>query len=299
MLKSLCLSFLSISFLVGCATSEVDTKYKDVEEITNSDFKPVKQIRYNKKDDAFSDVESKYTEALNTESVERVFRYDGDANLKGVIGKIAELCYKKDFTQAKLLIKKHNNAYLKNQIFWNQVGTCFLLSGERRKALLFYNKALSIKSNYGPSLNNLGVMYMYERDYSRALVAFKRARKTSDFSRTPRFNLANLYLGFGLSQKAIEEATPLHNSKTEDVDLLNILATSHLMLGETKTALAFFERIDSDYFRNVRFGLNYSLALFVVGEREKAKDIFSDIEEKPNRDWEKYFKNVKNYIGAK
>ncbi|MFT6631686.1 MAG: tetratricopeptide (TPR) repeat protein [Bacteriovoracaceae bacterium] len=284
--------------LIGCASQKVSTTYKDVEQIKQDDFKAVKQIRYKKSDDYFSDVKSEYSKALNDESLERVYKYDGDVEIKGPLSTITEHCHRKEFQKAKELFKRYSKSHLKNPIYWNQVGTCFLLEGNRRKALLFYNKALSIKSNYAPALNNLGVMYVNEKDYSRALVAFRRARKSSDFNKTPRFNLANLYLHFGLYDRAITHANVLYQGSSTDVDVLNMLGTAHLMSAEPKTAIKFFKKIDSDFLEKAKFGINYSLALYLAGDKEKSLNQFGDVDKKMHSQWKNYYQEIGKYIGA-
>jgi tetratricopeptide (TPR) repeat protein len=285
--------------LVSCATQPVKTTYKDVEDIKKEDFKTVKQIRYKKSDDYFTKVKSDFSNALNDESLERVYRYDGDVEISGPMSQITEHCHKKEFVKAKELFKKHNQSHLKNPIYWNQVGTCFLLEGNRRKALLFYNKALSIKSNYAPALNNLGVMYIKEKDYSRALVAFRRARKSSDFNKTPRFNLANLYLHFGLYDRAISHGDVLFKQSRSDVDVLNMLGTAHLMKANPKNAETFFSQIDEDFLEKARFGINYSLALFLSGKKEKSLSVYDDIDLKMSTQWKNYYSEIGKYIGAR
>jgi tetratricopeptide (TPR) repeat protein len=283
--------------MYGCASGPKQNK--TLENITKADFKPIKPIRYSKGDDKLTEVKSKFSEASNSESIQRIYKYNGDIEISGDMGRVVELCYKKDFSEAHAIIKSVNKKYIKNPIFWNHVGTCFLLEGSRRKALLFLNKALALKSNYAPALNNLGVMYMYEKDFSRALVAFERARKTKEFSATPRLNLANLYLNFGLYDKSITELNTLYSISKTDVDVLNMLATAHLMKNNYKKANEIFNEIDDDFIPEARIGLNYSLASFLAGDKEKSLDLYSDIESKSLGDWSSYYKTVGNYIGVK
>jgi len=290
---------LMIPFLIVSCASGPKSKTKNMDNIKQEDFKKVKMVKYRKADDYFDKVESAYSEASNSESLQRIFVYDGDITLEGDLGRVAKLCYEKNFTESEALIKQINQKYLKNPIFWNQVGTCHLLQNQRRKALLFYNKALAIKNNYAPSLNNLGVMYVYESDYSRALVAFKKAKKAKAFSRTPRINLANLYINFGLFDKAISELNALYNVSKKDIDILNLLGTAHLMQNDVSKSLSYFSKIDKDFFEDPRFGINYALSLYANGKEEDARDILDDIEFKNLRNWKSYFEEVKNYIGVR
>ena len=127
------LIFLSFIFLVSCSTTTPKNKTKNVDNIKAEDFKKTKMIKYSKKDDFFEKVESKFSGASNAESLQRIFVYDGDITLEGDLGRIAKLCYERNFTEAEIIIKNINQKYLKNPIFWNQVGTCYLLQKKRRK----------------------------------------------------------------------------------------------------------------------------------------------------------------------
>ena len=289
---------LPILILVGCATSQPKKGY-DIGDIKNDDFKKIEKVSYSSADDRFKQVESDLTDALNEESIQRVFTYGGSVEVKGVLGEIGKLCYENKFKEAFILVKINNKAYNDNPIFWTQVGTCYLLEGNSRKALLFYNRALGIKGDYAPALNNLGVMYMRENDFSRALVAFERARKNTAFGRTPRFNLANLYLSFGLYQQAESHLLTLGQVSKKDVDVLNMLGTSYLMQGKADLAIKNFENIDSDFLENPKFGINYALALYMGGRPDRARDVLDDVKQKDLRQWKDYYKSVSKFIGGK
>ena len=294
-MKVFCL--LLLLCIVGCATSKKGPKSLD--EISQEDFKPVKSVKYNKSDDNLSKVKSNFTSVSNDESIQRIYKYDGDVKLDGDLGKLASLCYEKKFDEAVSLVRKINKKYVSNPIFWNHVGTCFLLKKERRKALLFFNKSISFKSNYAPALNNLGIMYVFENDYSRALVAFKKAKRYKNFSSIPRLNLANLYLNFGLFDKSIKELSTLYAISSSDVDVLNLLGTAYLMKGEYKKSLSYYSKIDSDFFEDPRFGINYAVALSFNGNNNKAKKMFADISINQNKVWKDYYNTIKAIIGDK
>lgn len=290
------LGSLILVLFVSCATSTRKKDGMDLSDIKKEDFKTVKQVKYRKADDKFTNVSSVHSGSSNTESLQRIYKYDGEVELKNELGRLAKLCYESNFSDAYQYVKVINKKFIKNPIFWNQVGTCYLLQGERRKALLFYNKALSIKRNYSPSLNNLGVMYIYEKDYSRALVAFKRAKSAKSFSKTPRFNLANLYLNFGLYDKAIRELNVLYKVSKKDIDVKLMLGSAYLMKNQPKQARGYFLGLDTDFTEQARFGLNYAMTEFLLGNTERAEDIFNDIDSKKLGAWAKYYSEVKTNL---
>ena len=284
-----------ILILSSCASQK--TKEKSIDEITNEDFKPVKVVRYTRSDDSLKNIKAVLSEQLNKESLQRVYKYDGEFKVDSLLDQLVAFWHQKEFKKAKDLVRTHSRKFIKNPIFWNQVGSCFVLEKDYRKALLFFNRALSIKGNYAPALNNLGIMYLRKRDFSRALVAFKRARKENRFSKTPNFNLASLYLQFGQYELALSSLKPLASSSTTDVDVLNMVGTGFLMKNDAKQAVSWFEKIPTEFLEKDHFGINYALALYQSGQNKKAKDIWEDID--VSQHYSEYYKLVGRHIGGR
>lgn len=295
-MKALSLFLIGAPFLIGCSTSGL--KSKDVDQITQEDFKPVKAIRYSKKMDKLLGVESKFTESLNDESMARVISFDGEFSSRTQLDELALYCHQKKFKQAYALVKEKSRKYIKNPIFWNHLGTCFLLEGQYRKALLFFNRSLSIKSNYVPALNNLGVMYLKLDDRDRAFVAFKRAVRVGEFKKTPRFNLALLYLKNGLYDETLSVLKPFHK-KTTDIDVLNMKAVAYLMRGNLEETLKHFKKINSDFYEKAEYGINYAIALYAAGRRQESRRIFKDVEVSKDSKWYSYYLEVSRILEGK
>ena len=287
---------LCVVLISSCSSTPKKKNEISVKNIKSKDFKAVRAIPYRVEDDVFSKVKSKTSAISNSESLQRIYLYDGDIELSGDLGEIAKLCYKKKFEKAFTMVKGLNKKYVKNPIFWNQVGTCYLLKGERRKALLFYNKALSHKSNYAPALNNLGVMYMTEGDYSRSLVAFTKARDAKSFSRTPRYNLANLKLNFGLYDSAIKELKVLYRISKTDIDVNNMLGVAYMMSNNPKEARRYLIRIPAKYKKDPRFGLNHALCESLLKNKEDARSLFKRVRKKKLGSWSQYYEEVARVV---
>lgn len=290
-------TLLFILFIVGCASKPKVKKKVEVDDITKDDFKKEKEERYDNAKDRFAKIDKKDTEALNDESIQRL-EDPSDIEIKTILDEIIVKCYDKEFDKALALIQANHDKYKQHPIFWNQVGTCFMLKGDRRKALLFYNKALEYKSSYAPAYNNLGVMYRNENQDPKSLVAYTRSKKTNSTSKTPRFNLAQLYLEYGLYNQAISMLKGLYNFSKNDVEVQAGLGTAYLMKGDLDQAISYFEKIDNDYFEKAHIGINYSLALYLKGNKEKAIDVFEDIEKEKLNNWKEYYFEVSKKIGA-
>lgn len=290
-------SILILLVVTSCA-SKKGSQSVDLDDVSNADFKKSSEVSYENKEDQFGKVDIKESEALNEESIQRLSD-PSDIPTKTVLDEIIVACYEKDFEKAFSLIRENNNKYRQHPIFWNQVGTCYMLQGERRKALLFYNKALEFKSSYAPAFNNLGVMYRSENDDQKALVAFTRSKKSNNLSRTPRFNLGMLYLEYGLYNHSIAMLKGLNNVASNDIDVLAGLGTAYLMKNDLKSANAYFSKIDNDFWERPDIGINYALLNYLINNTEKARDIFSEVNKEKLGAWAQYYNEVKNRIGVK
>lgn len=280
--------------LVGCATGG---KKKEValEDLTNEDFKKPAQARYEEDKDYFKKVEIKNAGALKDESLYRLEDFDGSVESTDVITRLVRKCYEGDFEEAFSMVSDEHDRYRDNPSFWNQVGTCYLLKGSKRKALLFYNKALEFRPSFSPALNNIGVMYRKDGEDQKAEVAFTRAIQSSNFAKTPRFNLAQLYLDYGLYRDALSHLKVLENSK--DVDVYAGLGSAYLMGGEYKRAAAYFDKIDPDFLERPYIGINAALAFFKAGKKEKAKDTLDDIDKDSLGPFKQYYEESAKKVG--
>ena len=135
---------------------------------------------------------------------------------------IVKLCYAKNFEEAFKLQKMYYQQYMNHPGFWNQIGTCHLLKKNFRKSLLYYNRAREVEASYPPALNNMGVMFMMQKKPSKALEMFKNSISSSPLAKTPKFNLAQLYLEYGLFDKARPMVMALLNQSPEDKDVIRM-----------------------------------------------------------------------------
>lgn len=291
--------FLAILSVVGCATKSSNSS-KSISSLKNSDFKPAKEIKYNrKKDKVFVEKGTGLkNNILKLESLDRAELYD-DFKVDTPLDELSKNCYEKEFEDAKELIQELEEEYRSNIIFWNQVATCFVLEKEYRKALLFYNKALEFNASYAPVLNNIGVMYEYQNEDEKALISYKKAAKKDKYARTPKLNIAFLYLKYGLHSKAKSILRGLHNINQSDHEVANAYAISLLMEGNSSRALKIYSLVPKGEFEKPKYGLNYALAKFMSNRRSDAINVFEDIDISKKDKSYAYYKKVKKTIGVK
>lgn len=277
---------------MSCST----TSKRDTDNISEKDFKKVKEILYKAEDDRLLVSKDRTYPLLREESFSRDGRISSIKESSS-LDELTVLCYKKKFKEAFDLVKENSSRYKRNPIFWNQVGACFMLKGERRKAILFFNKALEFKASYAPAYNNLGALYKREGADQKSLVAFTRSKKSSRYAKTPLLNLGHLYLEYGLREQALSIFKGLYNLSSIDIDVLNGLAISYLMKNNIKESLFYYRKMDEDLFEKPHFGINYSVALYRSGSKKKARKVLKNINKKNLKAWKEYYRDLMKSFG--
>lgn len=297
------LTLILLSTLVSCgSSSKSDSKTQVAEDIpfnwlNNDDFKPVKEIEYDEGDDHYTgNIEDQ--DAISVETMAKI----PPAKLQELVeeedpisGPIS-LCYQKNFVAA---FNKFDRAYkqLKNNAaYWNQVGTCYYLQGESRKALLYYNKARDLVKDYAPAINNIGLIHYRNGEVGKALSAFKTAYEVSKFSVTPSFNLAMMYLQFGFVEKAEPLLVALYKKNAGDNDVLNALAHMYMMKNDYSKAVSAFSHLSGDVMRIPAVSISLSYALYKTGQKDKAMTVLAQTQAQLTPSDVAYFSQVSSVV---
>ena len=296
-------TLLSLVFLVACSSGEKAPKRNSdaPAKVTNQAFKKEKVLTNNEVPDFYSQNTATVNPALQDETLDRYSAEEIEAMTESTdpLMELSLRCSRGDFNNAFAIASKHFNKYQRVAPYWNQVANCHLNQGAFRKALLFYNKALEVKPNYIPALNNIGVMYSRMEQDQKALVAFERANNTSKFAKTPRYNLAKMYLIYGLAEPALPILKGLLDSSPGDLDLQNAVANSYFLLSDYNKAYSHFQQIPGAHWIKPEIGLNLAVTLKKLGKNEDANKVFESVQKPKNQALSRYYTTVENYLGDK
>lgn len=213
-----------------------------------------------------------------------------------ILGKIAGNCHSNEFEAAFNLIDKSYSKYKKHPGYWNQIGNCYYLSGDFKKAFLFYNSSKNIQGNYAPPINNLGVLYLKDNKYQKAMAAFEMALKQNPSSLTPKFNMAYLNLRFGFPEKACGLFSQIYNQGKKASYLINALATCSLIKNDINGSITYFQQLDEKLLEKPEYGINYALALNQAGQKKMALKVLDNIDLEKDLEVNTYFERVKKYV---
>lgn len=296
-------SLLPLLIVVACSSGEkASERNTDAPaKVTNQSFKKEKVLTNNEVPDFYSLNTASVNPALQDETLDRYSAEEiaAMADSTDPLMELALRCSRGDFNNAFAVAAKHFNKYQKVAPYWNQVANCHLNQGSFRKALLFYNKALEVKPNYIPALNNIGVMYSRMEQDQKALVAFERANSTSKFAKTPRYNLAKMYLIYGLAEPAQPILKGLLDSSPGDIDLQNSVANTYFLMSDYSKAFSYFQQIPPAHWSKPEIGLNLAVTLKKLGKGEDANRVFEGIQKPKNQALARYYTSVENYLGDK
>ena len=292
---------IGVLLVLSSCASKRRSEGKDVDDIENIDFQKETLVKYNKNEDYYNiwDMEKPINDSLVEETIQRVtasnVKLEKATEDKDEISELASMCYAREFKRAFISIDNLYRRYQKHPGYWNQVGTCYLLRNELRKANLFYKQALKYNKHYAPAYNNIGNIHIRRKEYEKALAAFKKAHELKKNALTPAFNLAQIYLNFGVVNKAQELLLNIENQKGGDSSVWGALATAYLFQGNITKSLSYFERIPAGGQRYPGIGLNYSVALMISGKKEEALRVFKNIKNK-NPEWKNYYSRVETFV---
>lgn len=153
---------------------------------------------------------------------------------------------------AKILLDRALKVNANEPALHNNLGVIALKEGDLRRAIVNFQKALEVKSDYLTGATNLGSIFLEYKDYSRALGPLSESYRTvkSDLRR---------------GQKAA-------------VEVANNYAVALMGTGEPKKAKSVFEAIVDGDSRSPEPLLNYAILLGeVLNEKREAAKILSKV----------------------
>ncbi len=297
-------SLLILLLMAACSTTNKPQPSKststEVTKVKKEAFSKEKTLTSNEVQDFYSAPVKSQNPALQDETLDRfsIDEIDALTSSNDPMLEITLRCAKKDFNNAFAAASKAFNRYQKIPAYWNAIANCHLQQGSSRKALLFYNKALEVGPNYVPALNNIGVLFSRQGDDQKALVAFDKANKQSRFAKTPRYNLARLYLTYSMADSALPIFQGLLNESPKDVDLINAVANCHFMLSDYSQAISYFGRLPPQLLSRADVGLNYAASLQKSGRGDEAQKILAGVKAPQTREFKEYYSAVAAQLGV-
>lgn len=236
---------LSLMIIASCSTSRIDRK---IEDHTWDSLADESYLRWGE---------------------ERLNKSAGHKVKNCYQGKAAETLeqYKKDY------IKDGQTSY-----YWLHIGNCYFIQESWTKAEFFYRMTLDeskVPTVKSIALNNLGLIHFKYEQWEKGKEYLRQSMALAPKFKVPRYNMSQLYLQFGLYDKAIEVLSESAFRGHKDIDVYFSMANAYLYKGDLKKSGEYFKMIPDEHFRREDIAATYALYLIKNGNLKGAKEIMS------------------------
>jgi len=182
-------------------------------------------------------------------------------------------CYKGDASETLEQYKKDYLTKKDEPLYWIHVGNCYFVEEKWSKAEFFYSMAkdeTKISQVKAIALNNLGLIHFKYEQWEKGKAFLKESISVAPKFRVPRYNLSQLYLQFGLFDKAIGVLTDSVFKGPLDIDVVFSLANAYLFKGDLKTAETYFKQLPKSSMSREDIAATYALYLLRQGKDQEA-----------------------------
>ena len=193
-------------------------------------------------------------------------------------------CHSQKITKGLGILEGKMHQHRTNPFYWNAMGTCHTISKDYSKAIFYYELGMEATGTGNKDFNdadkkfaeavltnNLGLIHLTFKRSNEAFDAFKKASSIVPNYFTPDFNIAQLYLEFNESTKALEILKRLETKNAEDIDLLYSLSLAYFKQNDTEKSFQYITKIHKDYLNRADIVGLYAYNLMRKNRLEEAK----------------------------
>lgn len=188
-------------------------------------------------------------------------------------------CYQGDSKETLEIYKKDYLTKNQDPYYWLHIGNCYFIDENWSKAEFFYRMTLEeskTKTVKSIALNNLGLIHFKYEQWEKGKALLKESMDLAPKFKVPRYNISQLYLQFGLYDKAIEVLNDSAFRGHKDIDVYFSLANAYLYKGDLKTSAQYFQMIPKESFQREDIAATYALFLIKHGRVKEAKAVMHD-----------------------
>ena len=192
--------------------------------------------------------------------------------------------------KAKETLEKYKRDYItegQTPYYWLHIGNCYFVQDAWTKAEFFYRLSLEeakVATVKSIALNNLGLIHFKYEQWEKGKDYLKQSMALAPRFKVPRYNISQLYLQFGLYDKAIQVLNESAFKGHKDIDVYFSLANAYLYKGDLARSSEYFKMIPDKHFTREDIAATYALFLIKKGDLKGAKEVMknrdrSDVQE--------------------
>lgn len=183
-------------------------------------------------------------------------------------------CYRGETKETLNTYKKEYLAKNQTPYYWLHIGNCYFIQENWNKAEFYYRLTLEeakTKTVKSIALNNLGLIHFKYEHWEKGKEFLRESMVLGPNFKVPRYNMSQLYLQFGLYDKAIEVLNDPAFKGHKDIDVNFSLANAYLYKGDAQTSARYFGMIPKEHFQREDIAATYALFLIKQGKIPEAK----------------------------
>lgn len=213
-------------------------------------------------------------------------------DLKGVA-----LCHNGKIQEGLLFLKNEANIKKDDPEYWNHIGNCHFLNQDYLKAKFYYTVSLQTaerkKIKYPSAINNIGIVYLSQKNIKGAVESFTKAHQIGPDLATPLYNLGQIYLEYGYFNKSIEYFLKLYAMNQKDPEILSSLASAYSRNKNFSESEQYFKKMSkSDLKAYPESVLDYTRTLIGLGLFKESKKILSYYGDKESEEYKTLEKTI-------
>lgn len=156
----------------------------------------------------------------------------------------------------------------------NNEGVKLFLNGNFDEAKIKYQEALQISPNYTTTLNNLGMLYLQEKDFKKAEMYFSRANNEKDHP-TYLLNLGHAFANQNLLDRAEECYVKSLEINSNSLIAWKSIASLYQLQKRFNDSVKIWEKIIQDYSRDPFYKIQLAKDLIELKEFQYALNVLS------------------------
>lgn len=204
----------------------------------------------------------------------KIITKEQSKSIKGI-----SYCHSGEITKGLQTLKNEFHNKKNSALYWNHIGTCYLLDKKLEKAEYYLHLSLSQNDSHKEknylAANNLGILYTTLGHYQEAINQYKLVMKHHPKLKAPLFNMAQVYIKFAKLNEAKSLLKKLLRQNKIDPDVNSSLAILYSLEGEFKKAVKMFTKLPKRFLRRQELSNFYAYSLYKLNKIQPALEILN------------------------
>jgi len=202
--------------------------------------------------------------------------YMSDTATQSILQRVQTAKLTRDFAMATRLLRQGLEKYPDDVDLWKELGTCYVKSGNDKRAIDPFNQVLKLEPAEVDALNELGGIYRRLGEYDRSIAVLEQGLMTASDTLQINYNLGHTYKLAGRYDAAEECFNTVLEMNPRDVLAINHLGCIQALRGDHEKALMTYRRALQVDPNHPILHLNSARSYQALGKESEAKAAYEN-----------------------